>query len=243
MTATVVLTRPRQLAGAIRAFGVMSGAAFLLAVAMFVSVVVAIAAAAAGERPSTLSLIGVGVLAAYVLVVLPWTRHWGATRQEVETALAGDELVAHPGIRMTRAVTIDASPAEVWPWLAQIGQDRGGFYSYAWLENLAGCRLENADRIHPEWQERTVGETVLLHPLNGLRLARFERDRSYVFEGGWGFVLCPLGPDHTRLLARSRVPRGLPTLAYMVFVEAPHFIMERKMLLGIKQRVERRART
>lgn len=65
--------------------------------------------------------------------------------------LPGDELVEDPGIQTTRALTIDAAVRDVWPWLAQIGQDRGGFYSYEWLENLAGCRMRNAWRIHPEW--------------------------------------------------------------------------------------------
>ena len=115
-------------------------------------------------------------------------RSWGATAEEAAKALPGDELVPEPGMQTTRAVTIDAPVEEVWPRLAQIGQDRGGFYSYEWLENLAGCRLRNADRIHPEWQERSVGETVLLHPASGLRLARFEPPRGYAFEG-WAFAL------------------------------------------------------
>ena len=126
----------------------------------------------------------------------------------------------------------------VWAWLAQIGQDRGGFYSYQSLENLAGCNLHNADRIHPEWQLRVVGETVRLHPATGLKLARFEPGHSYAFEGGWYFALQPVDHTRTRLFARSRVPRGLPSLAYAVFIELPHFIMERKMLLGIKARAE-----
>jgi hypothetical protein len=83
-------------------------------------------------------------------------------------------LVSDPGVQTTRAVSIDAAIEEGWPWLAQIGQDRGGSYSSQWLENLAGCRNANADRVHPEWQDRQVGETVLLHPGTGLKLARFE---------------------------------------------------------------------
>jgi hypothetical protein len=108
------------------------------------------------------------------------------------------------------------------------------------LENLAGCQLENADRIHAEWQHRAVGETVALHPLSELRLARFDPGRAYVLEGGCGFVLSPLDHDRTRLIARGRVPRGLPTLAYAIFLEFPHFVMERKMLLGIKRRAEQK---
>jgi hypothetical protein len=98
--------------------------------------------------------------------------------------------------------------------------------------------IGDADRIHDEWQRREIGDTVLLHPLHGLKLARFERNRSYAFEGGWSFTLEPRPGDRTRLLARMRVPRGLPSLAYAMFIELPHFIMERKMLLSIKQRGE-----
>jgi len=81
-----------------------------------------------------------------------------------------------------RAVQIAAPAHVVWPWIAQIGQDRGGFYSYTWLENLAGCRMHNADRIHPEWQQRAAGETVLLHPASGLKVMRFEPGSALVLE-------------------------------------------------------------
>jgi hypothetical protein len=141
-------------------------------------------------------------------------------------------------VRPAAAVTIDAPVHTVWPWLAQIGQDRGGFYSYEWLENLAGCRMRNADRVHPEWQHREGGDTVKLHPLTGLTLARFEPDRILAFEGGWYFALVPIAGERTRLFARTRVPRRLASLSYAVFIEFPHFVMERKMLLGLKARAE-----
>jgi hypothetical protein len=180
-------------------------------------------------------------LLAYVTILRPWSRRWGASLEETTMPLPGDELVEDPGIMMTRAVTIEAPVDAVWAWLAQIGQDRGGFYSYEWLENLAGCEMHNADQVHPEWQRRVVGETVRLHPATGLKVARFEPGRSYAFEGGWYFVLQPISPTRSRLLARSRVPRGLPRIAYVVFIELPHFIMERKMLDGIRVRAERTA--
>jgi hypothetical protein len=154
--------------------------------------------------------------------------------------LPGDELVPEPGIETTRAVSIDAPVEEVWPWVAQIGQDRGGFYSYEWLENLAGCRMRNADRIHPEWQHRARGDTVLLHPATGLELAVFEPNRSFGFQG-WYLALVPEN-GHTRLLARGRAPKGAASVAYAILLELPHFIMERKMLLGIKSRAEGAAR-
>lgn len=75
-----------------------------------------------------------------------------------------DELVEHPKLNATHAITIDAPASAVWPWLVQMGQTRGGFYSYAWLENLVGCHMHNADQIHPEWQDLKVGDQVWLHP-------------------------------------------------------------------------------
>jgi hypothetical protein len=183
-------------------------------------------------------VVAVAATAMYVLVLAPWTRTWGATREERTAVIPGDELVRNRGLTMTRALTVDAPVSTVWSWLAQIGQDRAGFYSYTWLENLAGCHMPAADRVHPEWQHRSVGDVVPLHPLNGLSIERFDPERAYVFAGGWGFVLAPVGSDRTRLIARSRLRRGLPSLVYAVLVELPHFVMERKMLLGIKHHAE-----
>jgi hypothetical protein len=126
----------------------------------------------------------------------------------------------------------------VWPWLAQLGRDRGGFYSYEWLENLAGCQMQNADRVHPEWQHRELGETVHLHPAGGLRVSVFQPGRALGLEGWGTFALEPLGRDRTRLIARGSVPRGVGAAAYGLLMEMPHFLMERRMLLGIKERVE-----
>jgi hypothetical protein len=221
----------------IRAFGVMVGGPVLLLLAVLASIVVSVIALAEGEVPPWPALVGLGALLAYVALLRPWTRRWGTTPEERTKALPGDEEVPRPGVAMTRAVTIDAPPAAVWPWIAQIGQDRGGFYSYTWLENLAGCQMRNADRVHPEWQHRTVGDTVLLHPLAGLELTRFDPGRSYALQG-WYFALEPLPGDRTRLLARSRIPRGLPSVAYAAFIELPHIVMERKMLRNLKRLVE-----
>jgi hypothetical protein len=226
---------------AARAFGVMLGGPVVLAAAVGAGAIAVARALAAGRLPRPLALAGVAVTAVYALEIRPWILRWGATQEELEEPLPGDELVPDPGIVSTRAVAIDAPAAVVWQWLAQIGQDRGGFYSYEWLENLAGCRMRNADRIHPEWQQREVGETVLLHPLNGLRLARFEPGRVLALEGWGAFVVEPVDEKHTRLLARGRTKRGLGPAAMQLLLEIPHFLMERKMLLGIKARAERAA--
>ena len=136
-------------------------------------------------------------------------------------------------------MTIDAPTDAVWPWLAQIGQDRAGFYSYECLENLAGCHMHNADEIHPEWQQRRLGETIYLHPRTGLPVARFEPGRVLALKNWGAFVLEPVGSDRTRLIARGRTPRGAASIVNALLMEIPHFVMERKMLLEIKRRAER----
>lgn len=164
---------------------------------------------------------------------------WGATGADLERVLPGHETGAGPTAHMTNAVRIDAPAEAVWPWIAQIGQDRGGFYSYTWLENLAGCRMRNADRVHPEWQHREIGETVLLHPATGLNVLRPEPGHALVLEGDWSLVVEPDGPGRCRLLARSPAPSSLAGTAYGLLLELPHFIMQRRMLLEIKRRAER----
>ena len=223
---------------AARAFGVMLAGPVVLAVLAAWSVGATCRALAGNRRPSPLSVAGVVGLGCYVVAARPWLRNWGSTPAERGRSYPGDETVEDPGIQTTRAVEVEAPVDKVWPWLAQIGQDRAGFYSYEWLENLAGCRLRNADRIHSEWQHRDVGETVLLHWASGLKLARFDPNRALAFEGGWYFVL-ESEDGQTRLIARGRVPRGIGSAAYAVLLELPHFLMERKMLLGIKERAER----
>jgi hypothetical protein len=188
------------------------------------------------SRRTTAMLVG-GTL--YVAVVEPWMRRWGSTAAERGADLPGDDLVPDPGLVIDHAVTIDAPPSQVWPWLAQIGQDRGGFYSYDWLENLAGCRMRNTDRIHPDWQQRELGEEVMLHPLApGMPVSVFDPPHAFGL-AGWGvFTLRPDGSGRTRLLVRGRIAKGLPTLTYRLTLAIPHFVMERKMLLGIKSRAE-----
>jgi hypothetical protein len=188
-------------------------------------------------RPSTAALLACGAL--YVAVAEPWMRQWGSTSAERRADLPGDDLVPDPGLVMDHAVTIEAPAERVWPWLAQIGQDRGGFYSYEWLENLAGCRMRNADRIHPEWQRREVGEGVMLHPLAPpMPVTIFDPPHALGLEG-WGvFTLRPQDGGRSRLLVRGRVARGAPTWLYRLTLAIPHFVMERRMLLGIKARAE-----
>jgi hypothetical protein len=190
---------------------------------------------------------------AYHRRVRPWLVRWGATDEEVARELPGDELVEGDGPRTTRAVTVDAPAATVWPWLAQIGEDRAGFYSYAWLERLAGCRMHNAQAVHDEWQHREAGETVWLAQRYGELgrqvVARLDPGRVLAMvsppdydrivaggcaRGAWTFVLEPAPGGTTRLIAR-----GSGGAVGTFLFDAAHFVMEQKMLRVIKDRAER----
>ena len=215
---------------AARAFGVVLGPSVVLDAAAGAALASTVHALRRHHRPSRGAALASGLIGAYLAVGRPLMLHWGSTCEDLAAQRA----------QSTRAVTVEAPPEAVWPWLAQIGQDRGGFYSYEWLENLAGCEMRNAERVDPEWQRREVGEPVMLHPAApGLPVTIFEPGRVIGLEG-WGvFVIEPAaGGSRTRLIARGRIPRGSATLFYRGLLEIPHFVMQRKMLLGIKQRAE-----
>jgi hypothetical protein len=209
--------------------------------------------------------VGAVAFAAYWHWLRPWHLRWGATEAEVRRALPGDELVANPRLSATHAITIHAPVAEVWPWLAQIGQGRGGFYSYTWIENLLGCDIHNADRVHPEWQNLKAGDLILLHPkVPPIPAVIVDPGRVIVLHGDtrqeldsnlvkprdylattWGFYLEPVDEHTTRLIERFRSdynPTPMNTFFNRVILEPGSFIMERKMLLGIKERAEGAAR-
>ena len=223
-----------------RAFSVMLGGPLTLLAATAASVVHALRALRRGRLPRPAAAATLAAAAAYGHWGVAWMRRWGALDSELRRELPGDDATPDPAFQQTHVVQIDAAAEAVWPWVAQIGQDRGGFYSYAWLENLAGCRMRNAERIHPEWQRRAAGDTVLLHPATGLKILRFEPGRALVLEGGWSLVVEDGGPDSCRLIARFRAPAGVAGAAYAALLELPHFIMERRMLLEIKRLAEGR---
>ncbi len=193
----------------------------------------------------------IGGLAAIVYwwFVRPWHLRWGATCDEVTATLPGDEQVPRPATDSTRAITIHAPVRDVWPWLAQLGQHRGGLYSYSRIENLLGCKMVNADRIVPEWQNIAPGDRVYLHPRVSLEVLQVERERTIVLERDWSFHLRPIDKQTTRLIVRSRGLYEKPNLRlpplnvlyWRGIFEPGHFIMERKMMLGIKARAERLA--
>ncbi len=179
-------------------------------------------------------------------------RDWGATKAEQRLDLPGDDLVPDPAVAVTRAVTVDAPAERVWPWLVQIGQDRGGLYSYQCLENLFGLEIHNADRIHPEWQRLEEGDPVRLVPpgwfgmRDGLALTvgRIVPERSLVlvvapWRAVWSFHLRPRSPYSCRLLSRSRAPleHGIRRLPGEL-LDPVTAVMTRRMLLGVKERAE-----
>jgi hypothetical protein len=193
----------------------------------------------------------VGVAALYKGRLRPWMYRWSASDDEITAKLPGDELVAATGPSTTRAVTIDAPIAVVWPWLAQIGEDRAGFYSYSWLERAVGAHIHNSNTIHPEWQDIRVGDSIWLarrygesarqvvaavEPNSHLLLMSsddFERVRHGLkASGAWGFYLREQG-GWTRLVVRG----SGGAVGHAAF-DLPHFVMEQKMMRGIRHRAE-----
>lgn len=206
---------------------------------------------------------GLAAVASYLLVVRPWMLSWGASKDEVNRLLPGDELIPEPKLNATHAVDIQAPPAAIWPWLVQLGQGRGGFYSYEWIENSMGLGMHNASRILPEFQNLKAGDMIPLAPDGfGVPVAILEANRTLVLHGdtrvpgpgtpppmkpgeylavSWGFYLFERENKVTRLVERWKAdwsPGLANSIFYRLFLEPGAFVMERKMLLGIKQRVE-----
>jgi hypothetical protein len=193
-----------------------------------------------GTRRAARVLTVVGVAAPLIDhgLVRPWLRGWGATPEERRCRLPGDPE-GRALFTTTRAVTVHAPAEEVWRWLVQIGQDRGGFYSYDWLENLAGCHIHSADAVREEWQHRTTGDPLEIFDGYAAPLLEVDPPRALVIADWGAYVIEPIDRGSCRLLARSRAERDATGLVYVLGIELPHAIMERKMLLGIKERAER----
>jgi hypothetical protein len=194
---------------------------------------------------------------AYAGFVRPWMMRWGSTHEERSRALPGDEIVRDAN-RVTRAITIDAPPGAVWPWLVQMGQDRAGFYSHDRLERLFGADIHNADDLVPDWQQLEVGDLMRTYrvvrrfePL-GWFVAALERERLLILrekerEGrvnsAWTLFLEPVAGGRTRLLSRWNERVRWPQLPFRLFLYEPaHFIMETGVLLGLKKRAESHAK-
>jgi hypothetical protein len=196
------------------------------------------------RRTAGLAVLGV----AYWTLLRPRLLHWGATRAEVERSLPGDDLLSEATAESTMAITIGAPPDAIWPWLRQLGQGRGGFYSYEWAENLVGLDIHNADEIRPEYQSLSVGDRIRLaradrFPEATLEVAALDPERSLVLAHTaeptgwvWSFVLDPVDEATTRLLVRSRVrlpDNPLARVAAQSVLDPVTFVMTRGMLRGI----------
>jgi hypothetical protein len=206
-----------------------------------------------------------GLIAAlgYVFLIRPWHLRWGARDEELDFEFPGDDLVPNPQLSATHAISIQAPPESVWPWLVQIGQGRAGFYSYDWIENSMGLDIHSASGLLPEHQTLEVGDLIPLSPDGmGIPVAHLDPHKALILHGdtrapgegqppvlrpgdflsvSWGFYLFDDGQGGTRLIERFRADWNqdpLNFLFYRVFLEPGSFIMERKMLLGIKARAE-----
>jgi hypothetical protein len=171
---------------------------------------------------------------------------WGATDAEATSPLPGDELLTDADGVATRAIEIHAPASAVWPWLAQMGPSpRGGAYSYDWIENLLGLNMHSTNRVLPEFQHPEVGDTIG-YGSNRMRLERVEPEHVLAWrseDGDWVWTFVLSGRDgSTRLISRNRfrLPRLVERIG-MLPMEPASLVMERKMLLGIKERAEKLA--
>lgn len=176
-----------------------------------------------------------------------WIHTWGATDEEVARAMPGDELLSDPALIWTHGITILARPEEVWPWIAQIGDDRGGFYSYTFIENLIDPedQYHNADEIILAFQNPQPGEGMIMDYLTVRTVEPGQyllAELAGVAELGWTWIwhLYPSGEDATRLVVRMQIQPaaelGNPAITYVMDVGG--FVMERRMMEGIKIRAE-----
>ena len=200
-------------------------------------------------RRRLLGLVGVlALVVGYWVPVRRWFSRWGTTPEELARAMPGDALIPNPTDMSMQAVTVNAPPEDIWPWLVQIGYQRGGLYSYDWLDRLFGfLDRPSATRILPEFQQLAVGEKVpwghnteltvgVVEPLRALALSYEARGFKWV----WQFGLYPLDDQRTRFVTRGteHVPNTPLWWLGMLMMEPAAFIMTRRFLFGVKERAE-----
>jgi hypothetical protein len=191
---------------------------------------------------SALAVVGMAG-AAYVRAYRPWQLAWGATREEVARWLLGDEIVSKPTFNATRAITVQATPEQIWPWLLQVGVTRAGWYSYDLLDNLG---RPSAREIIPALQARAVGDVVPMSPDGRQGLEILSLDLPYSMLWGtlpdttWVWFMEPQPDGSTRLITRIRMRyRWLsPSIAFSLLIEVADIWMIRRMLLNLRERAE-----
>lgn len=187
------------------------------------------------------------IAAFYTFVMRRWHMKWGATGIETAQGMPGDDIIEEPLYMTTRAVTVHARPEQVWPWLAQMGEGRGGFYSYDWIERLMGTRVTSVEEILPEFQELKPGDVIPAGD-EGIPVAEMEKNSHLVLGSAeeyswgsstWAIALYPVNGE-TRLVSRvrARPGRGRGSRLFYTMLEPGMFAMERKWLLGVKKRAE-----
>ena len=205
------------------------------------------------RRIVRIPIILIVVAIVYAFLILPALLRLGATQYEFSSHRPGDELLRSIDYKNTLAVSVRKPPAEIWPWVAQMGLNKGGFYSYTWLENLFGCNLRNADKIHPEWQHPQLGyyegvcESAVNKNMPGWRVAVVEPGRSLVWRGEQGEWMMGVYIDSvdqsksrviTRMLYKSAARFSGSWWLEKLWFEWAHCIMQRGMIRGIKKRAE-----
>ena len=191
-----------------------------------------------------LTLGSIVLLAAYLRLIRPWQLRWGATDVEVERSMPGDDAVLRPTFNATRAVTVAATPEQIWPWLVQIGVGRAGWYSYDRLDNLG---RHSAEQIIPEFRHLAIGDVIPVSPdgKQGQWVKAFAPNRWMLWgdkagDSTWFWGLYPVDERHTRLITRVRMRYRWTSLLALFnpLVEFTDIAMMRKCLLGIKRRAE-----
>lgn len=198
-----------------------------------------------------LAAVTTGGVVAYRSLFRPWHQRWGATDEEVARPMPGDEVIREPTFSSTRALTIHATPEDIWPWLVQLGRGRGGFYSFDWLEKLIGLDIHSSEQLLPQFQHLAPGDEIPAAPDYAMPVRVVEPPRFLVIgprpdkpqdsaELTWALGLYPRDDGTTRLVVRLRSiytwRPGEPLVT--LFIEPGHFILERQMLRGIKRRAE-----
>lgn len=210
----------------------------------------------AGTKAVFALAVGAATFTAYRSWIRPWAMHWGATDDEVKMHLPGDDLIASANFEATRAVSIDAPPEAVWPWLVQIGHGRAGWYSYDRLDNQG---KPSAQEILPQFQHMEVGDVVVMTESGGREVGpsvlALEEPRMMLWGDPeephrftWAWLLQDHDENQTRLVARVRCRlslgtsiAGMPGWMFALMMELADPIMMRRQLLNLRSRIERAA--